>query len=550
MSLRIENMIQNYDMRALKSLYAEWESLDLRSRFACMHGFLALRDHAEAKVVFEENREYFRQHQLESFVQLNIDRETKSQFAEALMLAQKQDLSQIEDCFIRGEYEFTIALAHLQYGFYELAIQYYQKSIIQLETNEDLYFAYIWRSKFNIALCNLKLRDDSSFEKNFSELEATFSKMQPLAQTYLSRLLVWLYLFRNETKKAHDLILHYLPTAKNQEPFDYRISFLFKYFLFIALKERRPEDFRKLTAKYFARMLEPEQKVVRSIADCLFDFPKSIAEVRMRVDRWRKEHNLLDYQLICEMALQRILEEKNYTLLASAYEYIDNKSLTLKVILPACDLREFGLLAYQKTQRKILFNRLSVEYQAEAPQWRRREFQKCLDDQTKESVKIELDLPTRKIIFSGQIVSLVRKPKLFSFLKELFLHKKGISLKDLGSLIYGADSNENDSSRISALVFLSKKLFGIQFVIAEGKTIRIMPQFQTSLTRGYSNLSHARQTEIIKLARVKKQSLSVKDLEASLNYPRRSLQADLKSLVRSGRLTRVGRGRGSTYSLN
>jgi len=545
----VDELVRDYDMLALQRLRGSWGALDDRGRFACVKGFLVQRDHRDAEAILETHAADLARASFTAFVRLNVDRETRGEFADSLAGALDQDLRRFDDPFVKSEYEFAIGLSLIQCESYDLAQVYCRRSIDSLGGDPSL-AAYAWRSHFNIALCQLKSGRYEAFRATLPELEASFPSLTRPAQAYLARLFVWLYLYLHEDDRAFAFIVGHLPAPDGRGPLDYRSSYLLKYLLFIAVRRGDEATFRRYHSRFLGEMLPKDASVAEALHDCLVRVPSTFAEVAERIDHFRGVHNLLDLTLLCEVLLRRILESREYRLLARAYEHVERHCLPLKVILPATDLRELGLLAYRATGRSRRFARLDSLYQARTPPWRLVALEKALAALEADAAgpRLVLDMGKRELVTPGRTIALGRRPTMLRFLREVFLGRAGVGVLDLGKRLYGPGRPESHRSRIASLLFVARRDLGIDFLVVESERISLADGRSSLVRRDQESGGRARQQEILRFARGRRRPWTITDLTHALPFPRRTAQADLAALVRRGQLFRTGKRRAATYT--
>jgi hypothetical protein len=531
----IEQLIRDYDMLALKNLYPQWPELDLRARFACIKGFLFDRDHAGAEKIAQEHRDFLKDCHIYHHLRLGIDRETQGNFASALASSLSEDMSRISDPYVRGEHAFMLGFAFIQCGQFELAQEYLRRSLQEFEG--ELFRAYAWRSKFNLALCHIKLNQQTEFEIVLQDLERSITELTPRARLYLARLLVWLYLYLDSVDLARDLILKQVSTGT-----DYRESYLLKYLLFIHIKTERWDAFDLIFARYEACLHARDRQVALDLLRC-----RHGERIELDVQR----DHLLDLQLLAEARLRTELRSGNFENLRGSYEWMQKNILPLKVVLPATELRGFGLIAYRETGRKQAYNKLLAQFQATAPDWRQREFEKLIVEleHRRSHRPLTLDLGAQTLTCSEVIFELKKRPRMLAFLAEVFHAKSGISIPALGAKLYRDKNFDVHRSRIAALIVGSRRLLGMDFLEVNENHLRVSQGFQAQIVRDSSAGQKERLANILRFAQSTKYPFSVGEVTSYLKYPRRSIQSDLQILVKRGRLSQRGKGRSSRYML-
>jgi hypothetical protein len=543
----IDTYVADYDMFALEGLASSWHSLSEHDRFCCMKGFLVQRNHGGAGAIFHEHRAHFERAGTAAYVELNLARETEGNFATVLARTMQTPFLAHADEFVRSEYAFTIALALLQYNAFEVALEFYQLSIDTLGPS-PMYDAYRWRSRFNMALCALKLAHFDTFDRLLEELEDSFKLLRLNAQRYLARLFVWLFLYVNEESRARRLLDALLVAPAQGDPWDYRLSYLSKYDLFLWCKQGKFGEFESRLLQYVPHLSPSDRGVVLRLAETVRTPPRDALEVTRLVVSFTEHHNLLDATLLCDALLRGIALRRDFVLLEQAYKCVELKCLPLRVILPATDLREFGLLAYRALNRSRAFTRLHQAYATSAPPWRRDRLEsqlRALGD-TRRGVSAILDLDRQELLVDKTAVSLKRKERVQQLLAQVFASGRE-RVENLGRSFYGRNAPRLHRRRLAALSATLNELVGWPLLTFQGEHLCVAESVRCRVRSRARRDARERHQAILHFAELHREPWAIASLLAELEFPRRTLQADLNDLVTRGELVRTGDRRGARY---
>lgn len=543
----IETHVADYDMLALERLVPSWASLSDRDRFRCMKGFLVQRNHQGASLLFREHRSHFEQCGTAAYVELNLARETQGDFGAVLARSMQTPFLSHEDEFVRSEYAFTIALALVQYGAYEVAQEFYQLSNDTLGAS-SVYDAYRWRTRFNMAICAVKLARFELVEQIVAELETSFVRLPLNAQRYLARLFVWLFLYMHKDARVDTLMRTLLVNPTEGKLWDYRLSYLAKYDLFLSCKRGKMDEFASRLEAYLPRMSPLDGGLVLRLADTVRSPPRDADEVLAVVTGYAANHNLLDATLLCDTLLRGIAAGQDFALLEKAYKCVEQKCLPLRVILPATDLREFGLLAYRALNRTHAYARLHQVYASSAPPWRRDRLDlqlRALGDAHR-GVAAVLDLEREELVIEKTIVSLQRKARLQQLLAHLFTSGSD-RVETLGKMFYGRNASRLHRRRLAALVTTLNALVGWPLVTLQGEHLRVAPSVRYRVRSRARQDAKERHERILHFGKTHRAPWALSELVAALPFPVRTLQADLRDMVAHGALIRSGDKRGARY---
>lgn len=539
--------LNNYDVSSLTNQLSKWSTLNLFSRFLTVKGFLLKRDFVTSLSLIELNEKEFKQFGLYSSLHLHIGYETSKTYSDHLCQS-IIDFSLIpDDDFLQAEALFVIGISFLQKKDPEIAKEFFLKS--RLPFQKANINSFVWRTDFNLMLCELKLRNSEAAESLLVGLKSEFFNLSEQCQAYFSRLLTWIFLYQQDFQTALSEIrdLRQSVAAKNKES----ELFLFKYEVFVSLKMGRKLPGHLI--KTASAEIDPREKMILEEMLAIQGIKlKSASEVKGQIRKWEERNfDNVSIGLLADILLQKLLAEENFPLLLYAFKLLSSQIIKWDYIIPSWDLREYALVAYYKLNQHRNYEKLLNQFSATAPRWRVEKLQRTIASERHQNAfhRVLLDIETRALEFSGRKYDLSRKPKLFEFLLEIFSSENGVSTEHLSRSLYSRQLTSDVEASLRALANRFSKLIGTnEILILKQKHYKIAKD-KLGRVQGKRNqkAQSRKQALLMCLQEAGKTGLSIKSLTTLLSLPRRTLQADLQLLLNRGKVHKKGSGRSSHY---
>ena len=515
--------------------------------FAAVTANVIIRRYEQAKTLLNHFEKDLQKIQAVAGLRLLLQSQSENEFAESLHAALVEYGRCQREPYLEAELAFFLGLALMQMGSYELAAHFFKDSNRHL-SETDL-STLLWRGDFNLLLCHLRLHRHGEARPKADDLIARYDQLPQEAKWSLARLLAWLHFYIDDFNKGSACLQSTVQAIQGRVPQDPRLGYLINQCLYVQARHLDTQGLQ-IALQENQKFLSGQDRLISEQWSKTLGFESaSFEQAKLLMDSWLAIEDVFYRLQLAEILLRVIIGQKKDALAARVYLYLERTFLRFKYIIPPADLREFGLIAFYRSGRHILFNRLYASYKTEAPPWRRKKLQtriRQLDQEAKQT-QVHLHLPSKSITMAGHSISFTRRQKSLELIQLALRHKGGIPAPRLAHQLFPEfrSQPEEQLARLKALISRTNQFLKRRLLLLINDRVLGAPEF-VARVQDLRPSVRDRRNKIMEFADSVRH-FSIRDLSNYSTESRRTLQAELNYLVKAGRLVRLGKGRGAMY---
>lgn len=419
-------------------------------------------------------------------------------------------------------YNFFVGFYFLRRKKMNIALEYYKKALsVFQETN---HIAWIWRTKFNMFLCNNYTNSFLNFDDDFKNLMNNFSNLPYPAKKAFSIFIVWLLLFRRRYQEAYNLCLSFQDAPLSQ---DYRM-----YLEFILNKENTMNS------------EGPFQEILTYIKS---ESP-SFIEVLLKFDQFHtRQKFLLFHSYIYKKYKQCEYEDVIFLSKTHGGPLQDDGTL----IIQPFSILEIVLFSAVKLRKERLVNETLAQIKIEEPWWT---YQYCLKktERIKREINkqaITFDMNSSKLYFNQNCFDISKLKKIVTLVHSICSSGESCGVNDLAKSVYGKTSPvEQVRNNLVSLLSRLNKILGVKIYDIQGDLILFRQDYPFIIKkkRGAKRILDKKML-FEEFRKQPERIFTSSDLAKIFNVSSRLINKIIIQLLKDDNIKKNGKGRVSRY---
>ncbi len=476
--------------------------------------------------------------------------------------------------FIKAEYQLILGFAFNLADQYRAATKHHKEAAaLYCELKLFCHASVAW---FNLCVAYNHLNERILFDLAYERLRGlVLNSPTPTTRLHYERMEIYRLVDREEDDRAVSLLeplIHvadYLNRQRDKGGLVCLLGYLY-------LRNDNFESFWELENTWPVTGLASEHQIVfQELSDLSRTDLVSREEVRKRIQRWKLLQILSVHQLyLFDVILIRLFRAGDYEYLLKLAQQTEQLSVTRQQAMSLVDFRFHHIQGLIRTGQFEKARSLLASYHQDAVHdgaERRIQRTQALYHSLSEGVmgtrsdmppaessgnendEIEADSLLRTLKYRKAHIDLSKRPLIWKFLQRLMRQTSPVSIQDLFAELYGTEFNPlTHERRFNSLIDRTRTLLGDTSAVVrrEGHL-----SLRSTLTVRYrstpaeeSNVFYRRENILAAIAKSSR-PLSIADLERKFSCSRRTLQFDLKYLIRSRAITHCGQARRRSYTV-
>lgn len=262
------------------------------------------------------------------------------------------------------------------------------------------------------------------------------------------------------------------------------------------------------------------------------------------IKSWKRKISPLQVVMLADVLLSHHLETGNIQQLRETYRFINKEVILRDAILPVRNLDFYGaLLGESKSIRKNYEHHLELIQSKPLSQeyilWNSR-----LNHKDK---VLKFDRESNQIVYQNQIIDSSKQEKAHKLISTLAESSKGVAVEGLKFLIY--ENAEGASKSLDSLIYRLRKKFGSKFILRKENLVSLDPSIILNTSEETQHRLNIRKRQKMLLERIIAHGnwTSLGELLLQNNGSTRTLQEDLKTLLKLEKIEKKGKNKGTRY---